>query len=218
MAEAWRGRRRAGGGRPARLSSPRDLWYHGTSARQGFRHGLAPDGDGGGERRLIGGPGVVRRWRSVERVGSCAGRDIWITPQQRVEDGMVPANDLTERGIWWRRGTASGGSGEWAATPSGPQAAPECGTSSGPAHEERQSVRSAVTGGAAEIGEARGGEGLPERNGVGKALDKWHECPSYRLVTQGGKKQSKRCWCMGARRHRGDGQWRARTAGDTERE
>jgi hypothetical protein len=218
MAEAWRGRRRAGGGRPARLSSPRDLWYHGTSARQGFRHGLAPDGDGGGERRLIGGPGVVRRWRSVERVGSCAGRDIWITPQQRVEDGMVPANDLTERGIWWRRGTASGGSGEWAATPSDPQAAPECGTSSGPAHEERQSVRSAVTGGATEIGEARGGEGLPERNGVGKALDKWHECPSYRLVTQGGKKQSKRCWCMGARRHRGDGQWRARTAGDTERE
>jgi hypothetical protein len=76
-------------------------------------------------------------------------------------------------------------------------------------------VRSAVTGGAAEIGEARGGEGLPERNGVGKALDKWHECPSYRLATQGGKKQSERRWCTGARR------WptaRARTAGVTERE
>jgi hypothetical protein len=52
-------------------------------------------------------------------------------------------------------------------------------------------VRSAVTGGAAEIGEARGGDGLPERNGVGKALDKWHECPSYRLATQGGKKNSR---------------------------
>jgi hypothetical protein len=49
-------------------------------------------------------------------------------------------------------------------------------------------VRTVVTGGTTKIGEACGGDGLPERSRVGEALDKWHECPSYRLATRGGKK------------------------------